>query len=59
MKDRRKQCACRVYSGHIAIYHQGRRVADHVRLEGKGAGCMQLEHYLGTFLRKPGGSGQL
>ena len=48
----------RVYSGHIAIYHQGRRVADHVRLEGKGGWSMQLEHYLGTFLRKPG-SGQL
>ena len=44
----------RVYSGHIAIYHQGRRVADHVRLEGKGGWSMQLEHYLGTFLRKPG-----
>ncbi len=42
----------RVYSGHIAIYHQGRRVADHVRLEGKGGWSMQLEHYLGTFLRK-------
>lgn len=44
----------RVYSTHIAIYHQGRKVADHVRLEGKGGWSMQLEHYLGTFLRKPG-----
>ena len=44
----------RIYSTHIAIYHQGRRVADHVRLEGKGGWSMQLEHYLGTFLRKPG-----
>lgn len=44
----------RIYSRHIAIYHQGRRVADHIRLEGKGGWSMQLEHYLGTFLRKPG-----
>ena len=44
----------RIYSAHIAVYHQGRRVADHVRLEGKGGWSMQLEHYLGTFLRKPG-----
>lgn len=44
----------RVYSTRIAIYHHGRKVADHVRLEGKGGWSMQLEHYLGTFLRKPG-----
>lgn len=44
----------RVYSTRIAVYHQGHKVADHVRLEGKGGWSMQLEHYLGTFLRKPG-----
>lgn len=44
----------RVYSTRIAVYHHGRKVADHVRLEGKGGWSMQLEHYLGTFLRKPG-----
>ena len=44
----------RVYSNRIAIYHQGRKVADHVRLEGKGGWSMNLEHYLNTFLRKPG-----
>lgn len=44
----------RVYSSRIAIYHQGRKVADHVRLEGKGGWSMKLEHYLNTFLRKPG-----
>ena len=44
----------RIYSNRIAIYHQGHRVADHVRLEGKGGWSMKLEHYLGTFLRKPG-----
>lgn len=44
----------RVYSSRIAIYHQGRKVADHVRMEGKGGWSMKLEHYLSTFLRKPG-----
>lgn len=44
----------RVYSTRIAIYHNGRKVADHVRLEGKGGWSMKLEHFLSTFLRKPG-----
>lgn len=44
----------RVYSNRIAIYHQGRKVAEHIRMDCKGGWSMQLEHYLGTFLRKPG-----
>lgn len=44
----------RVYSSRIAIYHKGRKVADHIRLEGKGGWSMKLEHFLSTFLRKPG-----
>lgn len=49
-----KTVLARIYSSRIAIYHQGHRVADHARLEGKGGWSMQLGHYLGTFLRKPG-----
>ncbi len=36
------------------MFCDGRRIATHRRLEGKGHWSMQLEHYLATFLRKPG-----
>lgn len=44
----------KLYSNRLVMMHEGRKVAEHTRLDGHGLWSMQLEHYLGTFLRKPG-----
>lgn len=44
----------KLYSNRLIMMLEGSRVAEHVRLDGRGLWSMQLEHYLGTFLRKPG-----
>lgn len=44
----------KLYSNRLAMMHNGHKVAEHIRLEGRGQWSMQLVHYLGTFLRKPG-----
>lgn len=49
-----EQVTIRIQSTCITILHRGKQVARHTRLEGKGNWSMQLEHYLSTFLRKPG-----
>ncbi len=49
-----KVVTVKVFSGRLAMFHGGRKVAEHVRLRGRGGWSMKLEHYLGTFLRKPG-----
>lgn len=49
-----KSVTVKVYSNRLVMYHNGERVAEHARLFGKGLWSMKLEHFLGTFLRKPG-----
>ncbi len=44
----------KLYSSRLVMMHEGRKVAEHARLSGHGLWSMKLEHYLGTFLRKPG-----
>lgn len=44
----------KIYSDRLVMFCDGRRIATHRCLEGKGHWSMQLEHYLATFLRKPG-----
>ena len=44
----------KVYSERLGMYQDGRKVAEHIRLQGKGGWSMQLDHFLSTFLRKPG-----
>lgn len=49
-----EQVTVRIQSACITILHNGRQIARHTRLEGKGNWSMQLDHFLSTFLRKPG-----
>lgn len=49
-----KTVTVRLQSTSISIWHEGKKVAVHERLEGKGQWHLNLEHYLSTLLRKPG-----
>lgn len=51
---RGKTVSVKVFSSRLQMILDGKSVATHRRLDGKGGWSMQLEHYLATFLRKPG-----
>ncbi len=49
-----KMIFTKIYSDQIICYHDGTLVASHVRKFGHSEWSIQLEHYLGTFKKKPG-----
>lgn len=49
-----KKVSVRLYSEKISVFHDGKKVATHERSYRQGAWSLKLEHYLNTFLRKPG-----
>lgn len=49
-----KSVLVKLYSHKLIMFHEGKRVAEHQRSYDKGEWIMKLEHYLSTFLRKPG-----
>lgn len=49
-----KKVSVRLYSEKISVFYDGKKVAAHERSYRQGAWSMKLEHYLDTFLRKPG-----
>lgn len=49
-----KQVSVRLYSEKISVFHDGRKVAAHERSYKQGSWVLKLQHYLDTFLRKPG-----
>lgn len=44
----------KVYAANVEIWHQGRCVARHERSFGRSEKVLDLEHYLGVLLKKPG-----
>jgi len=44
----------RIYSTHVEIFHEGRRVARHERCYGRQQQILDLEHYLDVLGKKPG-----
>ena len=52
-----KQVSVRLYSEKISVFHDGRKVAAHERSYKQGSWVLKLQHYLDTFLRKPGSLG--
>lgn len=44
----------KVFSSKLVMMVDGKNIATHTRLRGKGGWSMHLDHYLRTFLRKPG-----
>lgn len=49
-----KQVSVRLYSEKISVFFDGRKVAAHERSYKQGTWVLKLQHYLDTFLRKPG-----
>jgi len=49
-----RQVSVRLYSEKISIFYDGRKVAAHERCYKQGSWVLKLQHYLDTFLRKPG-----
>jgi transposase len=44
----------KIYSNKVICYHQGEKIAEHVRKFGFNEWSIKLEHYLKTLKRKPG-----
>lgn len=42
-----------VYSDRLEMWHRDKKVAEHVRLPGRGHASLQLMHYLTALARKP------
>lgn len=49
-----KNVIVKKYPNTIYIYYKNNEVAKHIRLTGKKKTCIDIKHYLNTFLRKPG-----
>lgn len=44
----------KLYPNEVIIYYKNKEIARHYRLIGKEKTCVDIRHYLHTFLRKPG-----
>ena len=49
-----KRVDVKLFSERMEIYSEGKMVAEHQRFFTNGGWSVRLEHYLGTFMRKPG-----
>lgn len=49
-----KTVLTKVYPNNIDVYYKGDKVASHIRCLDKKKTCIDIKHYLNTFLRKPG-----
>ena len=49
-----KHLLAKVYPNDIDVYYKNNIVASHQRIVGKNKTCIDIKHYLNTFLRKPG-----
>ena len=49
-----KHVVVKIYPNDIEVFYKQEKVAVHNRLSGKKKTCIDIKHYLRTFLRKPG-----
>lgn len=49
-----KNVLVKIYPNNIDVYYKQEKVATHIRDTGKNKTCIDIKHYLDTFLRKPG-----
>ena len=49
-----KNVLVKIYPNNIDVYYKQDKVATHIRDTGKNKTCIDISHYLDTFLRKPG-----
>lgn len=49
-----KNILIKIYPNDIDVYYKQEKVASHIRMAGKNKTCIDINHYLNTFLRKPG-----
>lgn len=52
-----KSVSVKIYSEKITIFHQGEKIATYQRMYPPGSWSVQMEHYIGTLIRKPGAIG--
>lgn len=49
-----KWVTVKLYPNELDVIYKNTDVAHHIRLDGKGKTHVEIEHYLHTFLKKPG-----
>ena len=49
-----KNVVVKTYPNIIKVFYKGENVATHQRIAGKNKTCIDIKHYLHTFLMKPG-----
>ena len=49
-----KNVLVKIYPNNIDVYYKQDKVATHIRDTGKNKTCIDIKHYLDTFLKKPG-----
>lgn len=49
-----KNVLVKIYPNNIDVYYKQEKVATHIRDTGKNKTCIDIKHYLDTFLKKPG-----
>ena len=49
-----KKVQLKIYPNHIELLKEGKTVASHKRLRGKGKYAIEITHYLNTLRKKPG-----
>ncbi|MGN1054295.1 MAG: IS21 family transposase [Erysipelotrichaceae bacterium] len=49
-----KNVLVKIYPNNIDVYYKQDKVATHIRDTGKNKTCIDINHYLDTFLKKPG-----
>ena len=49
-----KNVLVKIYPNNIDVYYKQDKVATHIRDTGKNKTCIDISHYLDTFLKKPG-----
>ena len=49
-----KNVIVKIYPNNIEVYYKKEKVASHIRNADKNKTCIDIKHYLSTFLKKPG-----
>ena len=44
----------RISTSEVAVYHRGGQICTHPRNQGVHQWCIELDHYLSTYIKKPG-----
>ena len=44
----------KLYPNSVEVYYKNNKIASHNRIVGKNKTCIDIKHYLNTFLKKPG-----